>query len=60
MNFSGGASVVKAFSVYCDSFLNYTIQNFLQEAYEINVPYMSQYFDVVAFALSVFTASKFY
>ena len=51
--------MVKALSVYSDSFTNYTIQNYLQGIYEIQVPYLSQYFDVVAFALSILLAGLY-
>lgn len=51
--FSGTASVVKTLSVYIDGFLNHTVETHLKELYEIDVPYISQYFDVLAFAICV-------
>lgn len=56
---SGAASVLKAVSVHMDSYLNYTIQAHLREVYVINVPYLSSYFDVVAFLLAVILSGTY-
>ncbi|XP_065215220.1 cationic amino acid transporter 2-like isoform X1 [Planococcus citri] len=48
----GTASVVKALSVYLDDvFFNHIIATELRKIYEIDVPYLSQYFDVFAFLI---------
>ncbi|XKL65779.1 hypothetical protein PGB90_009199 [Kerria lacca] len=52
----GTASVVKALSIYIDSYMNNTIETHLREIYEIDVPYLSQYFDVLALLICILIA----
>ncbi|VVC24804.1 Hypothetical protein CINCED_3A025062 [Cinara cedri] len=44
----GGASVAKGMSLYLDSLGNKTMETFFRSIYEIDLPYLSQYFDFTA------------
>ncbi|KAJ8917752.1 hypothetical protein NQ315_005203 [Exocentrus adspersus] len=49
----GSASVARGLSLYLDTLINGTLQNTFEDIAPINVPYLSSYFDFLAFGISV-------
>uniref|UniRef100_A0A2S2Q5I3 Low affinity cationic amino acid transporter 2 n=1 Tax=Sipha flava TaxID=143950 RepID=A0A2S2Q5I3_9HEMI len=53
----GGASIAKGMSLYVDALSNKTMETIFRELYEIDSPYLSEYFDFFAmFIVLVFSA----
>jgi len=49
----GAASVARAVSVYLDSLFNYAMADYFKTVLPIRLPFLSEYFDVFAFAISM-------
>lgn len=46
--FPGGASIARGMSLYIDSLTNKTMETAFRGLYEIELPYLSEYFDFFA------------
>ncbi|XP_054286520.1 cationic amino acid transporter 2-like [Macrosteles quadrilineatus] len=49
----GAASVAKASSVYLDALFDYAMADYFKSMFPVNLPFLSEYFDMFAFAISV-------
>jgi len=57
--FSGGASIARGMSLYIDSLTNKTMETAFRGLYEIELPYLSEYFDFFAmFIVLLFSGNK--
>jgi len=56
---AGGASIARGMSLYIDSLTNKTMETAFRELYEIELPYLSEYFDFFAmFIVIVFSGNN--
>lgn len=56
--FSGGASIAKGMSLYVDALSNKTMETTFRELYEIDSPYLSEYFDFFAMFIVIVFSGK--
>jgi len=57
--YSGGASIARGMSVYIDSLTNKTMETAFRGLYEIELPYLAEYFDFFAmFIVLVFSGNN--
>lgn len=55
----GGASIARGMSLYIDSLTNKTMETAFRALYEIDLPYLSEYFDFFAmFIVLVFSGNN--
>lgn len=56
---AGGASIARGMSLYIDSLTNKTMETAFRELYQIELPYLSEYFDFFAmFIVIVFSGNN--